>query len=612
MKTGLMISAECGYIDIAQALIDTDSSVEHIRMSGGDKRQTALIMAAKGGHTDIVRALVIADPSVEHIRFEDYYDFYFESTAALLYAARGGHTDTVRALIAADPSVEHIRTTSTDGFTALMYAAGARQRVGPHDDAKRARMVCALIDADGSAEHLQMESASGKTALDLCVDRQNEQNGEIEALLREAWAAAGITPSVWRQLWGMLDQTKTPDISKVREFLDMGVDVNQTRAEGRREYGVRSRDRAQDDVDGSTLLCAALKHGHNDVALLLITEGAIIDFFAAAALGDIGTIEEMLKDGEVNVDKASDRWGGQTALIIAAERGHADVVALLVREGADVNTEAWDGGALFKAAKKGHAEVVAILIREGKADVNQRAHLTYPLCVAAEGGHTEVVALLIQEGKADVNQAERCNGMTPLFLATYNKSTTGHAHAACATLLVTVGQCDVNISALGYTALELAQMKRREGVHNVGHEEIIALLKTGLGKAARDKARAKAKRLRRVARDIAADEARAEHGYGSEGRARWRAIEAAVLLDESELTTLRGLKTTLRGPRVRGSVVTKKRTNLGGKSSTRKGNTGGKDGNGHKGGKGGKGEGVKGRKGGKGRKSWGGKYHPHE
>ena len=58
---------------------------------------------------------------------------------------------------------------------------------------------------------------------------------------------------------------------------------------------------------------------------------------------------------------------GISALEMAAGRGHAAVVSLLVQLGADLR--AWEDQALYEASATGHAAVVQLLIQHG-ADVN--------------------------------------------------------------------------------------------------------------------------------------------------------------------------------------------------------------------------------------------------
>jgi len=68
---------------------------------------------------------------------------------------------------------------------------------------------------------------------------------------------------------------------------------------------------------------------------------------------------------------AKDKYG-ETALMFAAEKGHTEIVQLLLQKGADVNAKTnSDRTALMLAAAKAHTEIVQLLLKNG-ADVNAK------------------------------------------------------------------------------------------------------------------------------------------------------------------------------------------------------------------------------------------------
>jgi len=79
--------------------------------------------------------------------------------------------------------------------------------------------------------------------------------------------------------------------------------------------------------------------------------------------GDVATVARLWRAG-APVD-ARDRYG-QTALMLAAHHGHAEVVALLIDAGADLDVTAKYGlSALMLAIVAGHDECARRLARAG-------------------------------------------------------------------------------------------------------------------------------------------------------------------------------------------------------------------------------------------------------
>ena len=114
------------------------------------------------------------------------------------------------------------------------------------------------------------------------------------------------------------------------------------------------------------------------------------DFIKAAKKADLDTLKTLLK-ADKSLLNARDT-DGSTALHCATWKGHREVVAFLLKAGADIYAQ------------------------------NTNDHWgTTPLHAAAHANQTALVQMLIEAG-ADVN-AKDMNGKTPLHHTTFHKAT---------------------------------------------------------------------------------------------------------------------------------------------------------------------------------------------
>lgn len=82
-------------------------------------------------------------------------------------------------------------------------------------------------------------------------------------------------------------------------------------------------------------------------------------------------------------------------ILDAADRGHLEIVKVLVGAGADVNEGKVGYSAIHAAAANGHLEVVRFLAKNG-ASTGQDGDGSTPLHYAQRAGHQEVVDFLTQ------------------------------------------------------------------------------------------------------------------------------------------------------------------------------------------------------------------------
>jgi ankyrin repeat protein len=150
------------------------------------------------------------------------------------------------------------------------------------------------------------------------------------------------------------------------------------------------------------------------VALVVPLEAQLIE---AAGSGDLAAVRSALSQG-ADVNEAE--GDGLTALHVAAEQGHAEIVELLLARGASASPTTRIGSytPLHLAAMGGHAEVAEVLLDAGgnaNAVTTNSGVTPLHLAAAAIDGADAVEALL--EHGADPNAREASAGQTPLMFA---------------------------------------------------------------------------------------------------------------------------------------------------------------------------------------------------
>ena len=137
---------------------------------------------------------------------------------------------------------------------------------------------------------------------------------------------------------------------------------------------------------------AALAHGEWEAVDALLRLGARADLPVAAATGRVEEARELLG--------SADSAPRHLALALAAQHGHAGVVALLLDAGEDPNRYNPPGAhahstPLHQAALAGHLEVVRLLVERGaRLDIQDIHYHGTALAWAEHGGRAEVARYL--------------------------------------------------------------------------------------------------------------------------------------------------------------------------------------------------------------------------
>lgn len=139
-------------------------------------------------------------------------------------------------------------------------------------------------------------------------------------------------------------------------------------------------------------LAAAVAHGEFEAAEALLRNGAALDLAAAAALGRTEVVHELLT--------GADSEQRQRALALAAQHGHAAIVAALLTAGESPDRFNPVGchphsTPLHQAAWYGHLDVVRVLVQHGASlDIADMHYHAPPLGWAEYAGQRDVVEFL--------------------------------------------------------------------------------------------------------------------------------------------------------------------------------------------------------------------------
>ncbi len=106
--------------------------------------------------------------------------------------------------------------------------------------------------------------------------------------------------------------------------------------------------------------------------------------------------------------ESRDQYNYYTLLIKASFYGQLEIARLLLEYGAGVNEQNKDGNTPLRvAAERGHSEVVKLLLETNKVDINRPDNRDRTaLMFAARKGHLEVVKLLLETNKTDINKRD--------------------------------------------------------------------------------------------------------------------------------------------------------------------------------------------------------------
>ncbi|XP_022124824.2 ankyrin repeat domain-containing protein 17 isoform X1 [Pieris rapae] len=334
--------------------MDVDSETD-------SNHDTALTLACAGGHEELVELLLARGADIEH---RDKKGF-----TPLILAATAGHEKIVEILLNHGADIEAQSERTKDTPLSLACSGG------------RYDVVELILSRGANKEHRNVSdytplslAASGGyvNIIRLLLHHQAEINSRTGSKL-------GISPLMLAAMNG--------HTAAVRLLLDCGSDIN-----------------AQIETNRNTALTLACFQGRHEVVSLLLDRKANVEHRAKtgltplmeAASGGYVEVGRVLLDKGADVNAPPVPSSRDTALTIAADKGHTKFVELLLQRRAAVEVKNKKGNSpLWLAANGGHLAVVEMLYAAG-ADIDSQDNRKVSCLMAAfRKGHTKVVKWMV-------------------------------------------------------------------------------------------------------------------------------------------------------------------------------------------------------------------------
>ena len=248
-------------------------------------------------------------------------------------AAVAGDLNKVKALLDADPTL--LDSKDKDGETPLLKACN-----GVPDDNTQVATARFLIDQGANVNAI---GRGGRTPL-MCVNKRQDESLDLMQRLIAKGADVNACMSYTTRKWTVfIGAAKSGNIKAARLLIQHGADINVRDIEGTPLHAVINSNRS---ISGNL---ADDRRRYEAMAVLLVESGAKLQEFSF----------------------------GNTELHLAAIRGFADLVPVLIRHGADVNALNDHGHTpLYYAARHGHRKAAEVLLVAG-ADKSAIAETNY-------------------------------------------------------------------------------------------------------------------------------------------------------------------------------------------------------------------------------------------
>ncbi|KAL5516433.1 hypothetical protein EMCRGX_G001763 [Ephydatia muelleri] len=291
--------------------------------------------------------------------------------SSLMWACVFGNAEVVKILVSAGA---HVNDQSKYGTSSLMWACCNGN----------AEVVRILVSAGA---HINHQNKDGTSSL---MEACRYHHAEVVQILVSA--GAHVNDQDKDGTSSLMEACRYHHAEVVQILVSAGAHVN------------------DQDKRGTSSLMEACKYHHAEVVKILVSAGAHVNDQRKVSSTSPMTLGDLYPDvrlySEVETIIMTGGRDGTSSLKLACEKGHAEVVKILVSAGAHVNDQDKDGTSSLKlACEKGHAEVVKILVSAGAHVNDQRKDGTSSLNLACKNGNADVVKILVSAG-AHVNHQD--------------------------------------------------------------------------------------------------------------------------------------------------------------------------------------------------------------
>ncbi|KAM9347715.1 uncharacterized protein ankrd50l [Symphorus nematophorus] len=406
-RTALSVSALCvptaagvkGYGEVASLLLEHGADPGHRDNDG----MTPLLLAAYEGNDDVVELLLEAGADVDETAGPDGSVSAAAAVTPLLAAAAMGHMKTVSRLLFWGAAVDAI---DCEGRTALCLAA-ARGSV---------EVVRALLDRGLDENHkddlgwtpLHAAACEGHRAVCAALTERGSMArvGEMDIEGRIPLILAA-QEGHWSTVRLLLDRRSPIDHRAYDGHSALSAALLEGHAEVAELLMRRGADTDVRDAEGRPLLYLLVLEGRLEMTTLIIEKGGVplesrdsegrTALHVASWQGCVEMVDLLLKHG---ANPNAQDTEGRPPMHSVAWTGHAEVGRhLLEASGVNIDLACYQGAtALSIASQEGHANIVVMLLERGANPDHMDKYGRSPVKVAGKHGHFNIVRLLESYG----------------------------------------------------------------------------------------------------------------------------------------------------------------------------------------------------------------------